>query len=73
MAARTGLAGLAALLALAGPAAAIPPPEARAYPDPLQAGWKGKPVCVVLNDDCSPFVAHQAAGPGDQYALTRRK
>ncbi|MEI6641596.1 MAG: cupin domain-containing protein [Novosphingobium sp.] len=41
----------AALLGLTGPAAAIPPPEARAYPDPLEAGWKGKPVCVVLKEN----------------------
>jgi len=48
---RWGFAGLAALFALAGPATAIPPPEAAAYPDPLQAGWKGKPVCVLLKEN----------------------
>ena len=51
MTGRAGLAGLAALLALAGPATAIPPPEARAYPDPLEAGWKGQHVCVLLKDN----------------------
>lgn len=42
----------AAFLALAaGPAIAIPPPEPAAYPDPLEAGWKGKHVCKVLKDN----------------------
>jgi quercetin dioxygenase-like cupin family protein len=50
MAGRAGLAGLAALLVLPGPASAIPPPQATAYPDPLEAGWKGKRVCVVLKE-----------------------
>ncbi len=45
---------LVAAVALVGPsdpAIAIPPPEAPALPDPLEAGWNGKPVCVVLKEN----------------------
>lgn len=44
--------GIPGLLA-AAPAMAIPPRAATAYPDPLAAGWKSKPVCVVLEDNAA--------------------
>ncbi len=42
---------VAGLALVAGPALAIPPPEATAYPDPLEAGWNGRKVCVVLKEN----------------------
>ncbi len=42
---------MAGLAAMAGPAFAVSAPEAASLPDPLEAGWKGKPVCVVLKEN----------------------
>lgn len=42
---------MAGLALVAGPAIAVPAPEAAADPDPLEAGWKGKPVCMVLKEN----------------------
>lgn len=42
---------MAGLALAAGPAIAVPAPAASPYPDPLEAGWKGKRVCEVLKEN----------------------
>ncbi len=42
---------MAGLALVAGPAIAVAAPESRALPDPLEAGWKGQHVCVVLKEN----------------------
>ena len=48
MSAKRG-AGLAAVLLLL--AATAPPPAEPTLPDPLEAGWQGKPVCELLKEN----------------------
>lgn len=48
--------GLAALAAGAGPIANLP--------DPLAAGWRGKPVCEKLHEDSSQRVLRCTFPPG---------
>lgn len=52
---------LAASLLLAGSAALA---DENALPDPLEAGWKGKPVCEGLRDDALLRVARCTFPPG---------
>ena len=47
-------------LALAGQAASAP----HALPDPLAAGWRGKPVCEKLRDDASHRILRCTFPPG---------
>jgi quercetin dioxygenase-like cupin family protein len=42
---------MAGLALLAGPASTVAAAETRSLPDPLLAGWNGRPVCELLKDN----------------------
>ncbi len=41
--------------------------QAVAYPDPLEAGWKGEQVCELLQDDAAIRVLRCAFEPGQGH------
>ncbi|MEM7740823.1 MAG: cupin domain-containing protein [Pseudomonadota bacterium] len=41
--------------------------QAATYPDPLEAGWKGEPVCELLQDDAAIRVLRCSFEPGQGH------